>query len=135
MFFENIFGFVSVFENVFASKFLYTEILLKDENSNLKTIFHNQIAQDIKEKINQKSNVKEISVTLTIISEFYAAGILSVISWWVKNNMSIPAEVISMHLHELLSAKDVFSSYERITQQQDLDVNSSSIINLQDNVK
>jgi len=124
-----------VFENVFASKFLYTEILLKDENSNLKTIFHNQIAQDIKEKINQKSNVKEISVTLTIISEFYAAGILSVISWWVKNNMSIPAEVISMHLHELLSAKDVFSSYERITQQQDLDVNSSSIINLQDNVK
>lgn len=124
-----------VFENVFASKFLYTEILLKDENSNLKTIFHNQIAQDIKEKIKQKSNVKEISVTFTIISEFYAAGILSVISWWVKNNMSIPAEVISMHLHELLSAKDVFSSYERITQQQDLDVNSSSIINLRDNVK
>lgn len=97
-----------VFENVFASKFLYAEILLKDENSNLKTIFHNQIAQDIKEKINQKSNAKEMSVTLTIISEFYAGGILSVISWWVKNDMSIPVEDISIHLHELLSAKDIF---------------------------
>jgi hypothetical protein len=98
-----------VFENVTELKFLYSEILLKDENSSLKAIFQNRIAQDIKDKINQKSNNRETNVALIIYSEFYAGAILSVISWWIKNDMSISIRDISRYLHELLSAKHSYS--------------------------
>ena len=100
---------LDVFEHVASYYTLYFEILLKKDNQNLRNIFCNQIAQDIKEYLKQTTdNNSNGTVTLTIVSQFYAGAILSVISWWLENNMSIPIEQISRQLTELLLVKNAY---------------------------
>ncbi|MBU3100842.1 MULTISPECIES: TetR-like C-terminal domain-containing protein [Clostridium] len=98
---------LDVFKHVASYYTLYFEILLKKDNQNLRNIFCNQIAQDIKEYLKQTTaNNSNGTVTLTIVSQFYAGAILSVISWWLENNMSMPIEQISRQLTELLLVKN-----------------------------
>ncbi len=97
-----------VFEQVASFSSLYYEILVKQENHHLKTIFHNQVVQDIKEKLRQIEVNTDNTISPTVVAQFYAGAILSVISWWLENNMSIPVEQIAKQLRDLLLAKKAY---------------------------
>ncbi len=94
-----------VFEQVASFSSLYYEILVKQENYHLKTIFHNQVVQDIKEKLKQLEENTDNNVPATVVAQFYTGAILSVISWWLENHMSTPIEEISIQLKNLLLAE------------------------------
>lgn len=100
------------FQNINELSFLYSEILLKDKNSHVKTIFHNKIVQDLNEKLREHFSDIENTTTYDIVSQFYAGAILSTITWWIENNEVISIEKMSETFGKLISSMYLFFSTE-----------------------
>lgn len=103
------------FKHITEYTSFYSRIL--SESSKLKKIFHDQIVTNLKDQFrqnynnNNNNNDDNNNISLTIVSEFYSGAILSVISWWLENDMSVPVEEISKQLASLLLEKHSYFSH------------------------
>ncbi len=67
--------------------------LLKNNRNSIPTIFHETIVEDVILKLEDvKKNGNEFSVPISMIAEFYAGAIISVIRWWFESDMTISVE-------------------------------------------
>ncbi|MDS0526698.1 TetR/AcrR family transcriptional regulator [Clostridium sp. SHJSY1] len=94
---------VQIFEIVKKYKFLFEEILIKNDQNELKNIFQNVISQDLKHKANEIWSVTKSEVEMNVYSEFYSGAIVSSITWWLKNNMKITEKEMGKYFDDLLS--------------------------------
>ena len=99
--FDVSFGFI--YENRARIKTLVT----KADESILFNQVHAIIKNNIMKKVGRLPATTE--VTLEILAEFFAGGLIQVIEWWVTTDCVVPAEKIKDELYSLV--KDILAKF------------------------
>jgi hypothetical protein len=50
--------------------------------------------------------VERFAISIPIIAQFYAGALLTVVTWWVEQEMRVPVEELARYLDRLLSYED-----------------------------
>ena len=84
---------VAVFEHVLKQEGFYRLMLTGNGYSQFGTLLHKSLAQRFERRLRQEG--KQISIPISLHAQLNAAGLVSMISWWLENNYPYtPAEMI-----------------------------------------
>lgn len=101
---------LAVFEYMKAHRELFSLLLVEKGPQSLGALLHNHIVENMEaDPAQSPSQGKTSSVSSTIVAQFYAGALLSVMTWWVEQEMRIPAETLVRAMDQLLRYDDYFS--------------------------
>lgn len=96
-----------IFSEVASNKDLYSIVLKKNKTDSIISNLQDAIVLKVKEKLEKcKENGINIAVPIPILSSFYVGACISVASWWIQNDMPIPADDLVKYIDSLIQSID-----------------------------
>jgi AcrR family transcriptional regulator len=96
-----------ILEYMRAHQKLFSLLLVEQSPDSLGTFMLHHMVEDIEADLARSpSQVKRFAIPVAIIAQFYAGALLRVMTWWVEQEMRVPAEELAHDLDRLLSYED-----------------------------
>lgn len=93
-----------ILDTVAQQKDLYSMIFKKNKTDSMLTNFQDFISKKIAENMEKaKQSGVDFPVPPEILSNFYAAGCISVAEWWLSTDMNMPVEELVQYMNLLIS--------------------------------
>lgn len=101
---------LAIFEYMKAHRELFSLLLVEKGPHSLGALIHQHIVEGIEADLAQvPSQDQSSAVAPTIVAQFYAGALLSVITWWVEQEMQVPAEALARAMNQLIRYEDRFT--------------------------
>jgi AcrR family transcriptional regulator len=98
-----------VFEYMRAHRELFSLLLVEKGPDSLGALIRRHMVEVMEAELAQSpSQVKRFAIPIAIIAQFYAGALLRVMTWWVEQEMRVPAEELARYMDQLLSYEDRF---------------------------
>jgi AcrR family transcriptional regulator len=100
-----------LFEYMRAHRELFSLLLVEKGTDSLEALLHCHIVEVMEAELARSSSqVERFAIPVPIIAQFYAGALLTVVTWWVEQEMRVPAEELARYMDRLLSYEPTFRS-------------------------
>ena len=96
-------------DDISSNQIFYTRILVGEKESGIRDILHDLLSRELlMEFKSAKGNHEKTNISLNIASQYYSGATIAVITWWLKNKLSISTEKLAEEFNNLTLSKYVF---------------------------
>lgn len=96
-----------IFEYMRAHRELFSLLLVEKSADSLGALMRRHMVEVLEAELTQSpAQVKRFAIPIPIIAQFYAGALLTVMIWWVEQEMRVPAEELARYMDRLLSYED-----------------------------
>ncbi len=82
---------------------LFNVLFSVNETNSLSPVLRHFAATNMEEELRKETAAgEEFTMPIPIIANFYAGAIMGLFSWWIENDLKIPADELSSYLDQLL---------------------------------